>query len=137
MQQLARQIVEQANVTDPAERMRIQSNAMRTGTLLQNLGALLLELGRATMTLRVGQTPVCLLPTPFYFRFQLDIGNYQCVLEWFASLFEGLGRNHILKICLGHAINNFFHFLVRPMPLLMLDQLCLYPHPVPILLWFR
>ncbi|KAK6118368.1 hypothetical protein DH2020_047939 [Rehmannia glutinosa] len=39
------------------ERSRIQSNAIRSGALFQNLGALLLELGRAIMTLRMGQTP--------------------------------------------------------------------------------
>lgn len=38
--------------------MRIQSHALRTGDLFQKLGALLLELGRTTMTLRMGQTAV-------------------------------------------------------------------------------
>ncbi|KAF3782786.1 hypothetical protein EJ110_NYTH18175 [Nymphaea thermarum] len=56
LSQLARQLQEEANVTDPMVRTSIQSSAMRTGVLLQNAGALLLELGRATMTLRMGQT---------------------------------------------------------------------------------
>ncbi|KAJ8558525.1 hypothetical protein K7X08_034054 [Anisodus acutangulus] len=47
----------QANVTDPTERMRIQSYALRTGGLFRNIGAMLLELGRTTMTLRMGETP--------------------------------------------------------------------------------
>lgn len=47
----------QANVTSPRERMRIQSYALRTGGLLRNIGAMLLELGRTTMTLRMGETP--------------------------------------------------------------------------------
>lgn len=60
VQQLTRQLGNQTNVTDPVARLRMQSNAMRSGDLLQNLGAFLLELGRTTMTLRMGQAPVCL-----------------------------------------------------------------------------
>lgn len=56
--QLTRQIEDHSSVSNPVERMGIQSNALRVGALLQNLGALLLELGRTTMTLRIGQTPV-------------------------------------------------------------------------------
>ncbi|KAL6528869.1 hypothetical protein OROMI_029045 [Orobanche minor] len=55
--QLAGQLQSQSSVMDPLERSRIQSSAMRSGALFQNLGALLLELGRAIMTLRMGQTP--------------------------------------------------------------------------------
>ncbi|CAH9090411.1 unnamed protein product [Cuscuta epithymum] len=55
--QLSRQLEDQVNVTDATERMRIQSLAWRSGAFFQNLGALLLELGRTTMTLRIGQTP--------------------------------------------------------------------------------
>ncbi|XP_043807768.1 ubiquitin-like domain-containing protein CIP73 isoform X2 [Manihot esculenta] len=54
---LAQQLEGQANVTDPTVRMSFQTNCLRYGALLQNLGALILELGRTTMTLRVGQTP--------------------------------------------------------------------------------
>ncbi|THG13738.1 hypothetical protein TEA_019672 [Camellia sinensis var. sinensis] len=57
LSQLARQLQDQANLTDPLARMGVQSNASRSGALLQNLGTLLLELGRTTMTLRMGQTP--------------------------------------------------------------------------------
>ncbi|KAF8393100.1 hypothetical protein HHK36_021341 [Tetracentron sinense] len=57
LSQLSRQLEDQVNVTDPLVRMSIQSSAMRSGVLLQNLGTLLLELGRTTMTLRMGQTP--------------------------------------------------------------------------------
>lgn len=46
------------NANDPSVRMVTQTNAWRTGNILQNLGAFLLELGRTTMTLRLGQTPV-------------------------------------------------------------------------------
>ena len=59
LQQLTRQLENHANVTDPSARRSIQSNALRLGAILQNLGALLLELGGTTMTLRMGQTPVC------------------------------------------------------------------------------
>ncbi|MBA0693688.1 hypothetical protein Goari_004045, partial [Gossypium aridum] len=55
--QLARQLEDQVNVTDPSARLIAQTNALRTGALLHNLGSLLLELGRTTMTLRLGQTP--------------------------------------------------------------------------------
>ncbi|CAK7338536.1 unnamed protein product [Dovyalis caffra] len=55
--QLARQLENQANVTDPAARHTTQSSALRTGVQLHNLGALLLELGRTIMTLRLGQAP--------------------------------------------------------------------------------
>ncbi|MBA0873918.1 hypothetical protein Goshw_009165, partial [Gossypium schwendimanii] len=57
LQQLARQLEDQMNVTDTSARMIAQSNAWRIGVLLHNLGSLLLELGRTTMTLRLGQTP--------------------------------------------------------------------------------
>ncbi|OMO80350.1 putative scythe/bat3 [Corchorus olitorius] len=57
LQQLARQLEDQGNVSDSAARLSAQSNAWRTGVLLQNLGSLLLELGRTTMTVRLGQTP--------------------------------------------------------------------------------
>ncbi|MBA0747414.1 hypothetical protein Gogos_004328 [Gossypium gossypioides] len=57
VQQLARQLEDQVNVTDPSARLIAQTNALRTGALLHNLGSLFLELGRTTMTLRLGQTP--------------------------------------------------------------------------------
>ncbi|KAH7675046.1 Ubiquitin-like protein [Dioscorea alata] len=57
LSQFARLLEDQTNVTDPLARMSLQTTAMRTGTLLQNLGPLLLELGRTTMTLRMGQAP--------------------------------------------------------------------------------
>nr|XP_048334815.1 ubiquitin-like domain-containing protein CIP73 isoform X3 [Ziziphus jujuba var. spinosa] len=55
--QLARQLENQVNVTDPSSRLNIQSTAFRTGALFNDLGAFLLELGRTIMTLRLGQTP--------------------------------------------------------------------------------
>ncbi|TKY54761.1 Large proline-rich protein BAG6 [Spatholobus suberectus] len=55
--QLSRQLENQADVADPLLRSSIQSRALRTGVLFYNLGAFLLELGRTTMTLRLGQTP--------------------------------------------------------------------------------
>ncbi|KAL0297134.1 UNVERIFIED_CONTAM: Ubiquitin-like domain-containing protein CIP73 [Sesamum radiatum] len=55
--QLSGQLESHSSVMDPSERSRIQSNAIRSGALFQNLGALLLELGRAIMTLRMGRTP--------------------------------------------------------------------------------
>ncbi|KAK9098465.1 hypothetical protein Syun_025510 [Stephania yunnanensis] len=57
LSQLARRLEGQANVTTPSRRNGIQIIAMRSGALLQNLGTFLLELGRATMTLRMGRSP--------------------------------------------------------------------------------
>ncbi|KAI9117193.1 hypothetical protein K1719_011359 [Acacia pycnantha] len=57
LSQLATQLENQANVTDPLLRSNTQSRAWRTGVLFYNLGAFLLELGRTTMALRLGQTP--------------------------------------------------------------------------------
>ncbi|XP_019464480.1 PREDICTED: large proline-rich protein bag6-A-like isoform X3 [Lupinus angustifolius] len=54
--QLASQLENQANITDSLLRSSTQSRAMRTGVLFYNLGAFLLELGRTTMTTRLGQT---------------------------------------------------------------------------------
>ncbi|CAL9049272.1 unnamed protein product [Musa banksii] len=55
--QFARGLEDQVNLTDPLVRLRLQNSVFRSGVLLQNLGSLLLELGRTTMTLRLGQTP--------------------------------------------------------------------------------
>ncbi|KAL7164160.1 hypothetical protein ACSBR2_040135 [Camellia fascicularis] len=55
--QLARQLEDQATVNDPLTRTSIQSNTLRSACLFRDLGALLLELGRTTMTLRMGQAP--------------------------------------------------------------------------------
>lgn len=49
----------QAEVTDSSTRMDIQMNARRSGSLLQNVGAMLLELGRTTRMMQLGETPVC------------------------------------------------------------------------------
>ncbi|CAL0325675.1 unnamed protein product [Lupinus luteus] len=53
---LASQLENQANVTDSLLRSSTQARAVRTGVLLYNLGAFLLELGRTTMMTRLGQT---------------------------------------------------------------------------------
>ncbi|KAK8602081.1 hypothetical protein V6N13_058259 [Hibiscus sabdariffa] len=56
LQHLARQMEDQGNVTDPRSRPLVQFYAWRIGSLLNYIGSLLLELGRTTMTLRLGQT---------------------------------------------------------------------------------
>ncbi|CAI0388685.1 unnamed protein product [Linum tenue] len=55
--QLGRQLSTQESMTDSSARSRTQTTAWRTGVQLHNLGAFLLELGRTTMTLRLGQAP--------------------------------------------------------------------------------
>ncbi|KAL0391856.1 UNVERIFIED_CONTAM: Ubiquitin-like domain-containing protein CIP73 [Sesamum radiatum] len=42
---------------DPAVRGQVQTEAVQLGIAMQHLGALLLELGRTTLTLRLGQSP--------------------------------------------------------------------------------
>lgn len=53
--------MDHVNVTDPPTRRLCQSNMLQSGSLLESLGISLLELGRATMMLRLGQTPVRIL----------------------------------------------------------------------------
>ncbi|KAL6839150.1 hypothetical protein ACP4OV_031041 [Aristida adscensionis] len=53
LSQLSAQLGGLVNVTDSAARRSLQSRAMRSGVLLQNLGSLLLELGRSTMMLHI------------------------------------------------------------------------------------
>ncbi|KAJ4709685.1 Large proline-rich protein bag6 [Melia azedarach] len=57
LQMLAGHLQNQTNVDDASVRMSSQSSAWRTGLLMHNLGAYMLELGRTIMTLRFGQTP--------------------------------------------------------------------------------
>lgn len=61
LQNLSRQLVDHVNVTDPSTRRLCQSNMLQSGNLLENLGISLMELGRTTMMLRLGQTPVRIL----------------------------------------------------------------------------
>lgn len=58
LSQLARRLEDHVSITDPLTRMDLQSSAIRSGVLLRNLGSLLLELGRTTMTLHMGQAPL-------------------------------------------------------------------------------
>ncbi|KAF5183891.1 Ubiquitin-like domain-containing protein cip73 [Thalictrum thalictroides] len=44
--------------TDPAVRNQIQTESVQVGLAMQHLGSLLLELGRTTLTLRMGQSPL-------------------------------------------------------------------------------
>lgn len=55
--QLASQLEGESNEIDQGVRAEIQLSARRNGIIMHNLGALLLELGRTTMTLRMGQSP--------------------------------------------------------------------------------
>ncbi|KAI3713394.1 hypothetical protein L1987_71971 [Smallanthus sonchifolius] len=53
----AGRLEEEESITDPTVRTQIQSEAMQSGLAMQHLGALLLELGRTMLTLRIGQSP--------------------------------------------------------------------------------
>ena len=45
-------------MVDAAAREDVQHTAYHDGNVMQQIGALLLELGRATLSLRMGQSPV-------------------------------------------------------------------------------
>ncbi|RCV09614.1 hypothetical protein SETIT_2G043600v2 [Setaria italica] len=101
LSQLSAQLGDLQNVTDPATRRDLQSSAFRSGSLLQNLGSLLLELGRTTMLLRInpasseavvnsgpalyispsGPNPLMVQPVPFFPGRSVQMG----------TLFSGLG----------------------------------------------
>lgn len=51
--------MDQAQVTDSSAQMGIQMNARRSGSLLQNVGAMLLELGRTTRIMQLCETSAC------------------------------------------------------------------------------
>jgi hypothetical protein len=54
---LAEQLENEAAVTDARAREEVQHTAFNDGNLMQQIGALLLELGRTTLSLRMGQSP--------------------------------------------------------------------------------
>ncbi|KAL6011838.1 hypothetical protein ACLOJK_002304 [Asimina triloba] len=54
---IAGRIEREGGTTDPVTREQIQSQAVQIGVAMQHLGALLLELGRTMMMLRMGQSP--------------------------------------------------------------------------------
>jgi hypothetical protein len=58
---LGEQLANEAEITDAAAREEVQHTAFHDGNLIQQVGALLLELGRTTLSLRMGQSPVSLL----------------------------------------------------------------------------
>lgn len=58
VQRLAGQLESEPSMNDPGLRAEVQATALRDGSMIQQLGALLLELGRTTQTVRMGQSPV-------------------------------------------------------------------------------
>ncbi|XP_010266100.1 PREDICTED: large proline-rich protein bag6-B [Nelumbo nucifera] len=54
---ITRRLEEERTSTDPSVRGQIQAESVQVGLAMQHLGALLLELGRTILTLRMGQTP--------------------------------------------------------------------------------
>lgn len=57
---------QEAGSTDASVRSEIQSESLQVGLAMQHMGALLLELGRTILMLRMGQSPVC-APNSRYF----------------------------------------------------------------------
>jgi len=72
---------------DPRVRGQIQSESVQIGLAMQHLGALLLELGRTMLTLRMGQSSVC-------FRYFLKwFGLLYCVsVSFIHDYFQTSGR---------------------------------------------
>ena len=64
-QRLSSELENEPNLVDADVRAELQSLALRDGVLFQYLGALLLELGRATLTLTMGTSPVCIIDQYF------------------------------------------------------------------------
>ncbi|XP_062163600.1 ubiquitin-like domain-containing protein CIP73 isoform X2 [Alnus glutinosa] len=54
---IAGRLEQEGSSSDPAIRGQIQTESMQLGLAMQHLGALLLELGRTILTLRMGQSP--------------------------------------------------------------------------------
>ncbi|KAH9552024.1 hypothetical protein CY35_09G042800 [Sphagnum magellanicum] len=54
---LAAQLENEAAITDATAREEVQRTAFNDGNLIQQIGALLLELGRTTLSLHMGQSP--------------------------------------------------------------------------------
>eukprot|EP00249_Psilotum_nudum_P018471 c26822_g1_i1 orf=1-1275(-) len=54
---LSSRLQNEPSLHDVAARGEVQSTTLRDGIMMQHLGALLLELGRATLTLRMGSSP--------------------------------------------------------------------------------
>ncbi|CAM6036842.1 unnamed protein product [Sphagnum compactum] len=54
---LADQLENEAAITDATAREEVQRTAFNDGNLIQQIGALLLELGRTTLSLHMGQSP--------------------------------------------------------------------------------
>ncbi|MBA0775135.1 hypothetical protein Gotri_010296 [Gossypium trilobum] len=55
---IAGRLEQERNSTDPALRGQIQTESVQVGLTMQHLGALLLELGRTILMLRMGHSPV-------------------------------------------------------------------------------
>ncbi|KAK9165003.1 hypothetical protein Scep_000194 [Stephania cephalantha] len=57
LSRIAERLEREQGSTDSTVRSEIQTEAVQTGLAMQHLGALLLELGRTMLTLRMGQSP--------------------------------------------------------------------------------
>jgi hypothetical protein len=57
-QHLADRLENEAAITDAVAREEVQRTVFNDGNLIQQIGALLLELGRTTLSLHMGQSPV-------------------------------------------------------------------------------
>ncbi|KAK3001189.1 hypothetical protein RJ639_021894 [Escallonia herrerae] len=57
LSRVAGRVEQEGGSTDPVVRSQIQSESMVVGLLMQQIGALLLELGRTMLTLRMGRSP--------------------------------------------------------------------------------
>ena len=60
LERLAQCIQRDAATGDTSVRSQIQNESTELGVAIQHLGAMLFELGRTMMTLRMGPSPVCI-----------------------------------------------------------------------------
>jgi hypothetical protein len=70
-QHIAQRIRSDASTVDASARREIQTESVQLGMSMQHMGAMLFELGRTMMMLRMGQSPVCIIcyVTNFSFLF--------------------------------------------------------------------
>ncbi|KAI3823636.1 hypothetical protein L1987_05076 [Smallanthus sonchifolius] len=85
-----RRLEEEGGSNDVTLRTQIQTEAMQSGLAMQHLGALLLELGRTMLTLRIGQSPVL---DPRATNVESNQGEHANINAGVGSQIRGVGDN--------------------------------------------
>jgi hypothetical protein len=82
-QHLADQLENEVAITDATAREEVQRTAFNDGNLIQQIGALLLELGRTTLSLHMGQSPVSRLSL---WVNHVETGIWNCLCQWHCQI---------------------------------------------------